>query len=106
MPLEVDGQTMYSTREACRMAGTNVNTYFRWIRQGKFPDVEFRDRNNWRLFTTGDIRRLEARVKRVTRVKVDIQGRPMNIELSGTRDRRDCTDGRLMLEEVLGESDL
>ena len=72
MSIEIDGQTLYSTTEACKMAGTNVNTYFRWIREGKFADVEYRDRNNWRLFTSDDIKRLEARVKRVTRVEIDI----------------------------------
>ena len=59
---------MYKTREACALAGTNVNTYFRWVREGKFPDVEYRDRNNWRLFTVADIERLEARVNKISRV--------------------------------------
>jgi predicted site-specific integrase-resolvase len=70
MPFEVNGQTMYSTKEACSLAGTNVNTFFRWVRQGKFADVEYRDRNNWRLFTADDVSRLEARVKSISRVSV------------------------------------
>lgn len=71
MPFEVNGQTMYKTREACLLAGTNINTFFRWVREGKFTDVEYRDRNNWRLFTIDDIQRLEARVKKISRVGFD-----------------------------------
>jgi predicted site-specific integrase-resolvase len=67
---QVDGQTMYKTREACRLAGTNVNTFFRWVRQGKFADVEYRDRNGWRLFTISDIHRLEAKVKKISRLSI------------------------------------
>ncbi len=70
MPFEVNGQIMSRTKEACSLAGTNVNTYFRWVREGKFPDAEYRDRNGWRLFTTGDIRRLETRVKRISHVSI------------------------------------
>jgi DNA-binding transcriptional MerR regulator len=67
MPFQVNGQTMYKTKEACKLAGTNVDTFFRWVREGKFADVEYRDRNGWRLFTDTDIRRLEARVNRIYR---------------------------------------
>lgn len=70
MPFNIKGQTMYRTKEACSLAGTNVNTFFRWVREGKFPDVEYRDRNSWRLFTTDDIRRLEAKVKRITHLPI------------------------------------
>ena len=68
MAFQVDDQTMYQTREACRLAGTNVNTFYRWVREGKFADVEYRDRNGWRLFTISDIHRLEDKVKRVSRL--------------------------------------
>jgi len=68
VPFEIDGQTMYRTKEACSLAGTNVNTYFRWVREGRFPDTEYRDRNGWRLFTTGHIQRLQAKVKKISRV--------------------------------------
>ena len=68
MPLKLDGQTFYNTREACKLAGTNRDTFLRWVRQGKFTDVERRDRNGWRLFTNEDIRRLKARVNHIERV--------------------------------------
>ena len=68
MPLKLDGQTFYKTREACRLAGANRDTFLRWVRQKKFTDVEHRDGNGWRLFTDDDIRRLKARVNHVDRV--------------------------------------
>ena len=67
MPLRVNGRTYYATAEACGLAGTNVHTFFRWVRQGKFRDVEYRDRNGWRLFTIGDIRRLNTKVTTISR---------------------------------------
>ena len=68
MAIQANGKTLYRTSEACRLAGTNVHTFFRWVREGKFADVEHRDRNGWRLFTRSDIRRLKAKVKRIYRV--------------------------------------
>ena len=69
MPLKLDGQTFYNTKEACRLAGTNRDTFMRWVRQRKFTDVEHRDRNGWRLFTDDDIQRLKARANHVEIVR-------------------------------------
>ena len=71
MPVELNGITMYKTREACKLAGTNIHTFFRWVREGKFTDVEFRDRNGWRLFTDADVRRLRDKAQRLYRVSVE-----------------------------------
>jgi len=68
MPLKLDGQTFYNTREACKLARVNRDTFLRWVRQRKFTDVEHRDRNGWRLFADDDIRRLKARVNHIERV--------------------------------------
>ncbi len=70
MSFQVNGKTMHKTKEACQLAGTNVNTFFRWVREGKFADVEYRDRNGWRLFTNSDIHRLETRVKKISRLSI------------------------------------
>ncbi len=72
MPFQVNGETMYRTKEACSLAGTNINTFFRWVREGRFADAEYRDRNGWRLFTVRDVRRLEAEVNRISRSSIDI----------------------------------
>ena len=68
MPLKLNGQTFYNTQEACRLAGANRDTFTRWVRQKKFTDVEYRDRNGWRLFTDDDIRRLKARANYVEKI--------------------------------------
>ena len=65
MVIHLDGQTFYSTQEACELAGTNRFTFLRWVRQGKFVDVASRDRNGWRLFTEDDLQRLKYRVNHI-----------------------------------------
>jgi predicted site-specific integrase-resolvase len=71
MPVEINGMTMYKTREACKLAGTNVHTFFRWVRQGKFADVDYRDGNGWRLFTDADVSRLRDKVQKTYRISVE-----------------------------------
>jgi len=65
MPLQLDGKTFYNTQEACKLAGINKDTFLRWVRQKKFTDVEYRDRNGWRLFTEDDTLRLKTKVNHV-----------------------------------------
>ena len=65
MPSRVDGRIFYSIREACSLTNTNRDTFLRWVREGKFTDVEHRDRNGWRLFTQEDVQRLKARVNHI-----------------------------------------
>jgi excisionase family DNA binding protein len=74
MSLRIDGLTLYTTAEACRLAGTNRDTYLRWVREGKFADVAHRDRNGWRLFTTEDIERLKTRVNHIERHEMAAEG--------------------------------
>jgi len=62
------GKTYYGISEACQLAGTNRDTFLRWVREGKFTDVENRDRNGWRLFTTEDVRQLKMKVSRIEKV--------------------------------------
>ncbi len=69
MSSELGGRTYLNTSEACRLAGTNRHTFLRWVREGKFADVELRDRNGWRLFTYEDLRRLSAKANRIQRAE-------------------------------------
>jgi DNA-binding transcriptional MerR regulator len=69
MPLKLDGRTFYGTQEACKLAGTNRYTFLRWVKQNKFTDAEYRDRNGWRLFTEDDIQRLRAHVNHIEVVR-------------------------------------
>jgi excisionase family DNA binding protein len=73
MTIVLDGQTFYTTAEACKLAGTNRDTLLRWIREKKFNDVEYRDRNGWRLFTEEDVIRLKKRVNRIIEVNVSLE---------------------------------
>lgn len=68
MPVKLGSRTFYSVSEACRLAGTNRDTFLRWVKQKKITDVEHRDRNGWRLFTRDDLQRLKARVNYVERI--------------------------------------
>jgi excisionase family DNA binding protein len=71
MPLELDGRTYYNISEACELAGISRDTFLRWVRKGKFTDVEHRDRNGWRLFTNDDVRRLTARINLVEKININ-----------------------------------
>ena len=72
--MKLRGRTLYNTSEACKLAGTNRDTYLRWVREGKFSDVVHRDRNGWRLFTKGDIGRLKAKVSHISKVEITGNG--------------------------------
>ena len=65
MPLKLNGETYYWTAEACQTAGTTKNTFLRWVKEQRFPDIERRDRRGWRLFTEDDLERLKVEVNRV-----------------------------------------
>jgi len=47
----------YGTDEAATELGISKSTLLRWIREKRFADVK-RDRNNWRVFSGEDIRRI------------------------------------------------
>jgi len=65
MPVTLYGQTYYKTNEACRMAGTSKNTFFRWVKEGRLHDTQLRDRRGWRLFAEDEVRELKAEVNRI-----------------------------------------
>ena len=65
MPVMTAGENYLRTAEACRIAGISKNTFLRWVREGLFPDVKYRDRRGWRLFTKEELDRLKAEVNRV-----------------------------------------
>jgi len=65
MSIKLNGETYYWTAEACRIAGTSKNTFFRWVKEGRFADVQHWDRRGWRLFTKDDLDRLKAEVNKV-----------------------------------------
>jgi excisionase family DNA binding protein len=67
MPIEADGQTYYTTSEACKKAGIGKSTFVRWVSAGIIEDVTHADRRGWRLFTEEDISRIKAEATRIGR---------------------------------------
>ena len=59
MPVTVNNQTFYRTNEVCKIAGISKATLFRWIKNKRFADAEYRDTRGWRLFTEGQIDKLK-----------------------------------------------
>jgi hypothetical protein len=56
----VDGTTLYRFAEALDQAQISRSTFFRWVKDGRIPDVRFRDRNNGRLMTQEELESLKA----------------------------------------------
>ena len=71
MSKAINGKTYYRTAEACQIAGISRSTFFRWLRQGFFKDVETFDRRGWRLFTEDDLKRLQAEVNQINPVALN-----------------------------------
>lgn len=51
----------YSTEEAASQLGISRSTLLRWFREKRINDVG-RDRNNWRVFSDQDIRRIREKM--------------------------------------------
>ncbi len=66
MPVVIQGETYYRTGEVCRMAGISKNTLFRWLKELKFSDVEYRDWRGWRLFTIDQVEAIKRNSQRIT----------------------------------------
>jgi len=69
MPIEINGQTYYRTSEACQKTGISRATLLRWLKDGILEKAH-RDRRGWRMFTQGDLNRIQAEA---TRIKVEEQ---------------------------------
>jgi len=68
MPVVINDQTYYRTAEVCRAVGISRNTLFRWLKEGVFSDVEYRDWRGWRLFTPAQMDIMRARTSQVTEI--------------------------------------
>lgn len=58
MPITLEGEKVYRIGEALERAGLSRSTYFRWVREGRIPDAEYRDRNRRRVFTQEELQSL------------------------------------------------
>jgi predicted site-specific integrase-resolvase len=66
VPVVIDDPTYYRTAEVCRMIGISRNTLFRWLKEGIFSDVEYRDWRGWRLFTPAQLETIREKTSHVT----------------------------------------
>jgi predicted site-specific integrase-resolvase len=67
MPITVINEIYFRTAEACKIAGISKNTFLRWVKKGLYPDVKYRDRRGWRLFTKEEMAALKAEANRISR---------------------------------------
>lgn len=59
VPTTLKDRIVFSIGEALSKAGVSRSTYFRWVRSGRIPDTQFKDRNGHRVFTEEEIRILD-----------------------------------------------
>ena len=69
MPVAINGETYYRTAEVCRLIGVSKNTLFRWVKEGRFGDTEYRDWRGWRLFTASQLDNMKTMTNYVSTVK-------------------------------------
>jgi len=68
MPVTIDDQTYYRTREVYGMLGVSRNTLYRWLHKGILGETELRDSRGWRLFTRDEINKLSKAINSVIKV--------------------------------------
>jgi len=68
MPVVINNQTYYRTADVCRIVGISRNTLFRWLKEGVFSDVEYRDWRGWRLFTAAQLETVRTKTNHVIAV--------------------------------------
>ena len=65
VPTTPDGREVYRTGEALERAGLSRSTFFRWIREGRMEDTQFRDRHGRLVFTARELDELCAKAQRL-----------------------------------------
>ena len=68
MPVIINDKTYYRTAEVCQRVGISRNTLFRWLKEGVFTDVEYRDWRGWRLFTAAQVETIREKTNHVTAI--------------------------------------
>ncbi len=59
VPTTLQDRIVFSIREALAKAHVSRSTYFRWVRTGRIPDTQFKDRNGHRVFTEDEVQVLD-----------------------------------------------
>jgi len=59
MPTVLQDRKVFSIGEALERVRVSRSTYFRWVRTGRIPDTQFKDRNGHRVFTEEELQALD-----------------------------------------------
>jgi predicted site-specific integrase-resolvase len=65
VPLIIERKTLYRIGEALASASLSRATYFRWLKQGRLKDTQFKDRNGRRVFTEDELGGLKREAERL-----------------------------------------
>ena len=65
MPVVINEETYCRKAEVCRKIGISKNTLFRWLKEGIFSDVEYRD---WRFFTAAQKETIRTKTNHVAAI--------------------------------------
>ena len=65
MPIRLAGEQVFRIGEALKIAGLSRSTYYRWVREGRVNDAEYRDRNGRRVFTREELQNLCSLAQRL-----------------------------------------
>ncbi len=60
VPTTLQDRIVFSIGEALAKARVSRSTYFRWVRTGRIPDTQFKDRNGHRVFTEEEVEILDS----------------------------------------------
>ena len=59
MPLTISGKKFYRTQEALHLMGLPRSTFFKWLKEDKIKDAQYKDINGWRLFSDEEIKKIK-----------------------------------------------
>jgi len=59
MPLTISGKKYYRTQEALALMGLPRSTFFKWLKEAKIKDAQYKDINGWRLFSDEEIKKIK-----------------------------------------------
>ena len=59
VPTTLQDRVVFSIGEALAKARVSRSTYFRWVKTGRIPDTQFKDRNGHRVFTEEEVQLLD-----------------------------------------------
>ena len=59
MPLIIADKKYYRTQEALTLMGLPRSTFFKWLKEERIKDAQYKDINGWRLFSDEEIKKVK-----------------------------------------------